>query len=138
MTESAMDLFRAAGLDLPGGAHGARRRPLPQVAVAPLFAAKVIDKALGLTVFNPATEQLAAAKDYARRARSAGFAKQGETKVRQLFFEQILGKVLGYTQYDPDRTYTLGLNGASVPGPSMSRLAVFRIPMAMLSPRRLR
>src|SRR3990172_1805681 len=103
-----MDLFRAAGVDLPGGSHGARRRPLPQVAVAPLFAVKVIDKALGLTAFNPTGEQLAAAKDYARRARSAGFAKQKETGVRQFFFEKILGTVLGYTQYNPDGPHTLG------------------------------
>jgi hypothetical protein len=103
-----MDLFRAAGLDLGGGSHGAKRRAASQTVRTPLFAAKVVGKALGLAALNPTNEQLAAAKDYARRARSAGFGKQKETRVRQLFYEQVLGKILGYTQYDPDRSYTLG------------------------------
>lgn len=103
-----MDLFLAAGLDLGGGSRGAKRRAAASPARAPLFASKVIKKQLGLAALNPAADRLEAAKDYARRARSAGFAKQKETRVRQIFYEQVLGKLLGYTQYDPDQPYSLG------------------------------
>ncbi len=74
----------------------------------PLVTPKVLEEAIRLSVFNPTDEQVAAAKDYARRARGKDFAKQKETSIRNLFFEKVLGIVLGYQQYDPDRTYTLG------------------------------
>ncbi len=67
-----------------------------------------MERALGLKALDLTPERIGAAADYARRARSAGFARQNETQVRQIFFESILGRVLGYTTYDPESTFTLG------------------------------
>ncbi|MDP1731953.1 MAG: N-6 DNA methylase [Devosia sp.] len=103
----ARDIFSAAGVHLPGGLNGRRRRAAPEAA-ARLVSPKVIAKQLGLVALDLDKERVEAASDYARRARSAGFVKQKEISIRQLFFEQILGKVLGYTQYDPDTSFTLG------------------------------
>lgn len=101
----ARDIFSVAGVHLPKGTNG-RRRAAPEAAR--LVSPKVIAKQLGLVALDLDRERVEAASDYARRARSAGFVKQKETSVRQLFFEQVLGKVLGYSQYDPDTHFTLG------------------------------
>jgi hypothetical protein len=90
---------------LPAVYKLARRRAAPDSKPV-LFAPKVIERQLGLKALDVTPERKAAAADYARRARSAGFARQNETQVRNIFFEQVLGKVLGYTTYD--ETFTLG------------------------------
>ncbi len=73
----------------------------------PLITPRVLQDAIKVTAFNPTPEQQAAAKDYARIAKSAGFAKQKETSVRDIFYAKILGTVLGYSRYDPDSTFSL-------------------------------
>lgn len=107
----AKDIFSAAGVHLPVGARGARRRAAPAQRL-PLFAPKVIDKHLKLKAVDLTRERIEAAADYAMRARSAGFARRKETEVRQLFYQQVLGQVLGYTQYHPEETFTLGFERA--------------------------
>ena len=61
-----MNLFAAAGLDLPGGGSGKRREPTPKLARIPLFSAKVVSSALSQTEAIEITPQLqAAAEKYA-------------------------------------------------------------------------
>ncbi|MHB1111313.1 MAG: Eco57I restriction-modification methylase domain-containing protein, partial [Devosia sp.] len=69
---------------------------------------KVVAKQLGLVALDLDEQRVATAADYARLARSAGFVKQKETSVRQIFFEQVLGNLLGYTKYDSEAPFTLG------------------------------
>ncbi|MGQ7792556.1 Eco57I restriction-modification methylase domain-containing protein [Faunimonas sp. B44] len=104
-----MDLFVAAGIPLShaGGRGGKGGRPAPRSLRVPLFNYRVLQEALQRTTFDPSADQLAAAQDYARKARSARFLKQKETAVRDVFVEQVLGRVLGYRSYDPDHPFTL-------------------------------
>jgi Eco57I restriction-modification methylase/TaqI-like C-terminal specificity domain len=102
------DLFLSAGLDLPhGSGAGPAKSQTRKTARVPLVTPRVLEDAIKNTVYSPTAEQLAAAKDYARIAKSAGFAKQKETSVRDIFYTKILGTVLGYTRYDPDETFSL-------------------------------
>ncbi len=102
------DLFLSAGVDLPyGSGSGPAKSQTRKVARVPLVTPRVLQDAIKATAFNPTPDQLAAAKDYARIAKSAGFAKQKETSVRDIFYAKILGTVLGYSRYDPDSTFSL-------------------------------
>ncbi len=103
------DLFLSSGVDLPyGSGSGSAKSQTRKAARVPLVTPRVLEDAIKVSVYNPTAEQLAAAKDYAERARGLGFTKQKETSIKQLFFEKILGTVLGFQQYHPDRPYTLG------------------------------
>lgn len=73
----------------------------------PLFSYRVVEEARQRVPFAPSEHQVATAHDYARKVRSANFARQNETAVRNLFFEEVLGTLLGYRTYDPDGPYTL-------------------------------
>lgn len=101
-----MNLFAAAGLDLPtSGGKGARAvARLPHV---PLFARKIIDKSIGAKEMQPEPEQIKAAAAYAKRAKSGAFAKQKETAVRQLFYDEILGAVLGYRRFSSEEQFDI-------------------------------
>ena len=102
------DLFLASGVDLPyGSGTGPAKSQTRKVVRVPLVTPRVLEDAIKRSAFDPTPEQIAAAKDYARIARSDGFAKQKETSVRDIFFTKILEIVLGYTHFDPDVTYTL-------------------------------
>ncbi len=102
-----MDLFATAGMELPPtGKEPARaRKPLRSLRT-PLFAYKVAEEARARAVFAPTPEQLAAAADYARKAKKA-FGKLKEEAIRPIFFSAVLDKILGYRTADPDSIYTL-------------------------------
>lgn len=104
-----MELFTAAGIELPPSGGRARRAPgaLVRSLRVPLFNYKVVEEALGLAAFAPTPDEVAAATDYARKVKNPKFLKQKETAVRPVFIEQILGKVLGYEPIDPERPYSL-------------------------------
>ncbi len=104
-----MELFAAAGIELPPSGGRARRAPsaLVRSLRVPLFNYKVVEEALGLAAFAPTPDEVAAAADYARKVNSPRFLKQKETAVRPVFIEQILGKLLGYTTLDPERPFSL-------------------------------
>lgn len=102
-----MELFRAAGIDLPSGGGGRSKRAGLRSLRVPLFNYKVVQEARGRAVFAPSIEQRTAAQDYARKIKNPKFLKQKETAVRPLFIQDILQTVLGYRPYDPDAPYTL-------------------------------
>ncbi len=103
-----MELFSAAGIELPPSGGRARRAPsaLVRSLRVPLFNYKVVEEARG-GLYSPTPEQLAAAVDYARKVKNPKFLKQKETAIRPVFIEQVLGKVLGYSALDPERPYSL-------------------------------
>ena len=104
-----MELFAAAGIELPPSGGRARRAPsaLVRSLRVPLFNYKVVEEALGLAAFAPTPDEVAAAADYARKVNSPRFLKQKETAVRPVFIEQIRGSCLGYTTLDPERPFSL-------------------------------
>lgn len=104
-----MDLFLAAGLDVPNARRGAqpRRAAGPRTLRVPLFNHRVIEEARARAAFSPTPDEVEAAREYARRAKSASFARQRETSVRPIFFGQVLGRVLGYREFDPDQPYSV-------------------------------
>jgi hypothetical protein len=102
-----MDLFAAAGVDLQGGSGHSGWSVPPRIRRVPLLNHKVVSHARSLIAFSPSDRQIAAARDYAKKARSPRFKQQKETAVRTLFFESVLRELLGYTPFDPDRLYTL-------------------------------
>jgi hypothetical protein len=65
-----MELFAAAGIELPPAGGRGRRTPgaLARTLRVPLFNYKVVEEARGLAAFAPTPEQAAAAADYARKA----------------------------------------------------------------------
>jgi hypothetical protein len=83
------------------------RRSVSRTLRVPLFNNRVVEEARRRAVFSPSQQQLAAASTYARTSRSDKFAQQTETAVRNLFFDEVLGTILGYRKYDPDEPYTL-------------------------------
>ena len=105
----AMDLFAAAGIDLGDGGRGGRpaRSGVSRTLRIPLFNHKVVAEARKPFTFDPAERQVQAAASYAKTAKSPKFARQKETAVRNLFFEKVLGEILGYTPFDADRPYTI-------------------------------
>src|SRR5215218_3227908 len=99
-----MDLFTAAGVETDSGTGGAKaRRPgLARTLRVPLLNYRVVEEARQRAAFSPSPDQTRAAQDYARKASSPKFSQQKETSVRQLFFEEVLGRVLGYRTFDPE------------------------------------
>lgn len=102
-----MELFAAAGIDLPPGGSGRGRRGIPRSLRVPLFNYKVVQAARERAAFAPSAEQTRAAQDYARKIKDPRFLKQKETAVRPLFIQDILQTVLGYRLFDPAQPYTL-------------------------------
>ncbi len=104
-----MDLFAAAGIDLGDGGRGGRsgRPGLGRTLRVPLLNYKVVAEAQNQFTFDFTAQQREAAQAYAKTAGSAKFAKEKETAVRNLFYEKILREILGYTLFDPERSYTL-------------------------------
>lgn len=102
-----MELFTAAGIELPPGGGGRGRRGGLRSLRVPLFNYKVVQRARELAAFAPSAEQVKAAQDYARKVKNPKFLKQKETAVRPLFIQDILQTVLGYRPYDPESPYTL-------------------------------
>lgn len=115
-----MDLFAASGIDLGVGGAGGRAKKAGAIRSlkTPLLKHKVVQGALSRHTFDWTERQLAAAAAYAETVRSKKFAKMKETAVRPLFFEKILGDLLGYSQVQPDAAHTLAfeypLRGGSV------------------------
>ena len=87
--------------------NGRRAVVEPRRLRVPLINYKVIREALTKVHFDASREQLEAAVRYAKRARSPKFTKEKETAVRNIFFDEVLGTILGYTKFDPDQSYTL-------------------------------
>jgi hypothetical protein len=106
-----MDLFAAAGIDIGDGGRGGRtgRAAVSRTLKLPLLNHKVVAEARKLFNFELSPEQIAAAKSYAETARTTRFSKQKETAVRPLFFEKVLGNILGYRQIGSDNDYTLAV-----------------------------
>jgi hypothetical protein len=105
-----MELFAAAGVDLPPSGGGARRgRGLIRTLRVPLFNYKVVQRARELAAFAPTDEQTAAARNYARQVKSPKFLKQKETAVRGVFIQQVLQSLLGYEPVDPEHPFTLAV-----------------------------
>jgi hypothetical protein len=104
-----MDLFRAAGIDVGDGGRGGRsgRTAVSRTLRVPLLNHKVVTEALKWFNFHLTPQQKAAAASYAKTASTPRFSKQKETAVRQLFFEKVLGEILGYKQIGPESSYTL-------------------------------
>jgi hypothetical protein len=103
-----MDLFSAVGVELQEGRRGGGRPPRasPRTLRIPLLKPSIVERALKLAG-EPSDDQRRAAKAYAKKIRSPKFAAQKETAVRNLFIEDVLSKVLGYTTFDPDQPYTV-------------------------------
>lgn len=101
-----MNLFMAAGVDLPSSG-GKGRRAATRVSHLPLFVAKTIDEALARSAIAPTGEQIDGAARYARHVRGAAFRKQKETAVRNAFFDDILRTVLGYRGLSGEEGYSL-------------------------------
>jgi hypothetical protein len=104
-----MDLFSAAGIDVGDGGRGGRsgRGAVPRTLRVPLLNYKVVARALSQFNFDLTSQMKAAAASYAQTASTPRFAKQKETAVRQLFFEKVLGEILGYKQIGSETSYTL-------------------------------
>lgn len=104
-----MDLFSAAGIEVGDGGPGGRsgRAAVARTLRVPLLNHKVVAEALRWFNFHLTPEQKAAAASYTKTANTHRFAKQKETAVRQLFFEKVLGEILGYKQIGSEDSYTL-------------------------------
>ena len=115
-----MDLFAASGIDLGDSGSGGRAKKAGVIRSlkTPLLKHKVVQGALSRHTFDWTDRQIAAAAAYAETVRSKKFARMKETAVRPLFFEKILGDLLGYSQVQPDAAHTLAfeysLRGGSV------------------------
>jgi hypothetical protein len=101
-----MNLFMAAGIDLPSSGSGGKR-PATRLARTPLFVPKTVQAALASKAIDPSEQQRQLAAKYARNIKSAGFRKQKETAVRNAFFDEILKGVLGYRGVSGDEEYSL-------------------------------
>lgn len=73
---------------------------------------KTLNDELKRHTFDFTPQQIEVARSYAKAAGTAHFAKLKEKEVRNLFFQKILGDVLGYTQVDADPPYTLAFERA--------------------------
>jgi N-6 DNA Methylase/TaqI-like C-terminal specificity domain len=103
-----MDLFASAGIDLGDGGRGGRpgRSSVGRTLRVPLLSYKVIAEALKRVNFEPTKDQLEVAQKYAEAARSPRF-RANEARIRNRFYDEILGTLLGYRKYDPDQIYTV-------------------------------
>ncbi|MGL5115337.1 MAG: hypothetical protein ACRC7C_08430, partial [Beijerinckiaceae bacterium] len=103
-----MELFAAAGVDLPATGAAARRvRSVIGPLRVPLLSYKVVERARELVAFAPSDEEVARATDYARKVRNPKFLAQRETAVRSLFISEVLEGLLAYRTYDPEREYSI-------------------------------
>lgn len=101
-----MNLFLAAGVDLP--ASGSGKKPgAPRRPHQPLFSPKAIDRAFEKRTVRPEPDQVRLAEKYAKRARSASFRSQKEVAVRNIFFDEVLTGILGYTPVSGEGEYSL-------------------------------
>lgn len=101
-----MNLFLAAGIDLPASG-GSGKRGTARAQYVPLFVAKTLDDALAKKAISPTDEQVARAEKYARNIASDAFRRQKETAVRNAFFDDVLKGVLGYRDFSGDSEYSL-------------------------------
>ncbi|MEH6951104.1 hypothetical protein V4R08_07100 [Nitrobacter sp. NHB1] len=104
-----MDLFAAAGIEVGDGDRGGRagRAAVPRTLRVPLLNYKVVADALKTHTFDFTPQQVAAAKSYAKNAQAKKFAKEKETSVRPLFFDKVLGEILGYRKFESEGGYSL-------------------------------
>lgn len=104
-----MDLFAAAGIDVGDGGRGGRagRSAISRTLRVPLLNYKVVADARKVFTFDLTDRKKEVAAEYAKTIGTARFAKMKETAVRQLFFERILGDLLGYKQVGAEGAYTL-------------------------------
>jgi len=102
-----MELFAAAGIQLPAQEKGPTRAKRAHAATlrTPLFAYKVVDDAIGRSLFEPDEDMSKTAREYARKVKGVKAAK--ETTFRPVFIDEVLIKILGYRRIDPDEPYTL-------------------------------
>jgi type I restriction-modification system DNA methylase subunit len=103
-----MELFAAAGIDLPTtGAPSHRERAPLGILRVPLLNYKVVQRARERVAFAPSEEETRLAVEYARKINNQKFLAQKETAVRPIFIRDILEGVLGYRTADPEREYSL-------------------------------
>lgn len=103
-----MNLFMAAGMDLPSSGGRGKRAPL-RIAHVPLFAARTVEAGLARAAIAPEDSVRERAVRYARNVKSAAFAKQKESAVTNVFFDEVLKNVLGYRGLSGDEPYSLAL-----------------------------
>lgn len=106
-----MELFSAAGIELPAtaGSRARRGRALTKALHVPLFNYKVVAEARsrGAKLFAPTPAQVEAAVDYARKIKDPQFLRQKEMAVRDVLVQDVIQGVLGYRPYDPAKPYSL-------------------------------
>jgi len=90
-----------------------------------LFNRKTIKRELTKRRFDPAAEQLKAAKNWAAQVRHPNFRKANETAVRGEFIQQVLVTVLGYTPYRAGVTFTVATEEALGKGAVDTALGTF-------------
>jgi hypothetical protein len=127
-----MELFKAAGVDLPTseGAKARRARALTRSLHVPLFNYRVIAeaKSRGIKLFSPTAAQLAAAAEYARKIQDPKFLKGKEMAVREMLVQEVIQAVLGYKPYDPSMPYNLAREWSTRGGPVDVALGSFNEP----------
>ncbi|MEF2546526.1 DNA methyltransferase [Aurantimonas sp. E1-2-R+4] len=96
----------AAGIDIPSSGKARTRVPAPLPHI-PLFVEKAVQAALSTKAIAPTDEQIALARDYAKRAGNAKFRAQKETQVRNVFFDEVLTGLLGYKGFSAEAEYSL-------------------------------
>jgi hypothetical protein len=97
-----MELFKAAGINIRE--DGSRKTRTLRV---PLLNFKVVSNKVKDFTFDFTDQQLAAAASYAKNAKAKKFAKEKETAVRPLFFDKVLGEILGYKKFESEGGYSL-------------------------------
>jgi hypothetical protein len=102
-----MELFAAAGIELPSLGGGRRRQTSVRSLRIPLLSHKVVQQARELAAFAPTPEQLKIATEYAKKVRNEKFLKQKETAVRPIFVDEVFKQLLGYTNFHIENDYTL-------------------------------
>lgn len=126
-----MNLFAVANIDLPSAHRGGPPARAPVRALrTPLLNHKVVDEAARRAAFSPTGAQRDLAASYAKTARSGRFAAQRETAVRNRFYSDVLGALLGYRQYEADQPYTLAFERPIRRGQVDAALGRFQTPDA--------
>ena len=113
-----MELFKAAGVDLPT-TEARRARALSRALASPLLNHNVVRDALArANLFELTPERRAVAADYARKIGDPKFLKQKETAVREILVQEIVIGFRGYTACAPAGVYTVvgarGIGGGAV------------------------
>lgn len=101
-----MNLFMAAGMDLPSGGGGSKRQPA-RMKRLPLFSAATMERVLARRAVVPSDAQLALAQTYAKRAKAAAKSAPNEEQFRQIFYQEVLGGLLGYVPYSDEGEFSL-------------------------------